>query len=83
MKQMEFTKPHSHPLRQWRGTPKNSIIVFFSVMKKVVPEEKQARGKEEPKPDNRVLWGVWSAAAIASCKQGPGFSHTCKYPTGC
>ena len=65
------------------GDTKKQHYHFFSVMKKLAPEAKQARGKKEPKPDNHVLWGVWSKAAIASCKHGPGFSHPCKYPTGC
>lgn len=34
-------------------------------MKKLAPEAKQARGKQEPKADKCVLWGVWSEAAIA------------------
>lgn len=41
MKQMEFTKPHSHPLRKWRGTPKSSIIFFFFKCS----EEAGSRGK--------------------------------------
>lgn len=65
------------------GDTKKQRYRFFSVMKTLAPEAKQARGKKEPKPDNHVLWGVWSKAAIASCKHGPGFSHPCKSLTGC
>lgn len=65
------------------GDTKKQHYRFFSVVKTLAPEAKQARGKKEPKPDNHVLWGVWSKAAIASCKHGPGFSHPCKSLTGC
>jgi len=48
-------------------------------VKKPAPEAKQARGKQEPKADKCVLWGVWSKAAITGWELGQAL-HPCWWP---
>lgn len=51
MKQMEFTKLHSHPLPKWRGTPKNSIIEFLLLRRSWLQRQNK---EEERRSQNQI-----------------------------